>query len=272
MKKILSQMTTCLTIIFCMAVTFTACNKDDDNNGPTFSKNGKRLVSKITMTSEEYPDEKDEVFFSYNGDGEITAIEYKSYYTSEETGKKCIDSDLYTYSVSGKTLTVVNKYEDGESDKYSGTYGGTFTLNEDGLVVSGKETDSDEDDFVYTCHYNDDRYLTTMEYTRNDRPKEYINYTWDNGDIIKGVYNYIYYEDVNKANIEFFELESFMLGYDQSFLGMAGYLGKKNKHLLKKESSESKREVTYDIDNDGYVKMFSITSWGDIYNYQVSYN
>lgn len=260
----------CLLALSFSAV-FTACDKDDDGNGPAFSKDGKRLVKKITMTDEKQSDEKDELTFSYDGNGKITVIEYTSTYISEEKETKCTDIDRYTYSVSGKTLKVVNTYTDGEDSEYSGTYGGTFTLNDDGLVISGEETDSDDDKFVYTNTYSNDLYLTQIEYTRNGGAKEYINYTRSNGDITKGVYNrtYTYCDEENKANIDFAGIDSFMLGYDRSNLGLTGYLGKQNKHLLKATQGET---YTYKFDKEGYVTEFTVTSTDGTLTYQISYN
>lgn len=260
----------CLLALGFSAV-FTACDKDDDGNGPAFSKDGKRLVKKITMTYGNYPDELDELTFSYDADGRITVTEYTLAYISEEKKKKCTDINRYTYSVSGKTLKVVHTYTDGDDGKYSGTYGGTFTLNDDGLVISGEETDSDDDKFVYTNTYSDDLYLTQIEYTRNGGPKQYINYTRSNGDITKGIYdeNYTYCDEENKANIDFAGIDSFMLGYDRSNLGITGYLGKQNKHLLKTVDGET---YTYKFDKEGYVTEFTVTSEDGPLNYRISYN
>lgn len=260
-----------LLALLVMNVVFPACS-DDDDKGPAFNAEGKRLVSKITGGSQIYTDEKDEISFHYNGDGQITAIEWKLAYFSEELNKKCTDSEYATFSVDGRKLRVVRKYEDGEFPEDSGTYTGDFILNEDGYMESGNETDEDDDKFIYKCYY-ENNHLDKFEYTRNGKTEgRPIDYTWNNGDISKGVYNgtYTYYENVNKANIDFCEATQmeFMLGYDRSYLGLAGFLGKNNKHLLKRGDDS----YSYKYDNEGYVVEITIGSDDDGYVYKVSYN
>lgn len=254
------------------AAVFTACDDDDDNNGSgNTTKDGKRLVSKITTTYKAYPEDKDEMTFTYDKDGRITAIKGTATYLSEDSSKKCTDTDDYTYSVSGKTLTVVNTYIDGEDGELTGTYGGTFTLNDDGFVISGEETDIDNDKLVYTNTYSDN-YLTQIEYTRNNEAKQKIAYSRTNGDITKGVHTYTYYDEENKANIDFANLDH-ALGIDQSFLGLTGYLGKQNKHLVKtiKRGMDLEETFTYKFDKDGYVTEFTSTSQDGEFTYQISY-
>ncbi len=249
---------------------FTSCSDDDDE--PKVSPDGKRLVSKIKFNYANNDEEGNgEFLFSYDKSGKITAIEKKCSYLLEETHERYTEIERYTYSVSGNELTVKYVYEDEEYPEYNGTYGGTFTLNDKGFVVSGEEIDSDEDEFTYTCYYDDEDYLTKMECTRNGRRDEITNYIWEDGDIVRGIYGDrpTYYEEENKANIEFAGfLGGWMLGYDRSYLGSIGYLGKMNKHLCK--TIDENEKCTYSFD-DGYVTKVIIENGGDRDYYEIEY-
>lgn len=254
------------------AAVFTACDDDDDNNGSgNTTKDGKRMVSKITTTYKAYPEDKDEMTFTYDKDGRITAIKGTGTYLSKDKEKKCTDTDDYTYTVTGKTLKVTNAYVDGETGEDSSTSEGTFTLNDDGFVISGEETDSDDDKYVYTNTYSDN-YLTQIKYTINGGAEQQIVYSRTNGDITKGVHVYTYYDEENKANIDFANLDH-TLGIDDFFLGLTGYLGKQNKHLVKtiKRGMDSEETFTYKFDKDGYVTEFTSISEDGEFTYQISY-
>jgi len=270
MKTAMKYFMLCITaLIFSFA--FTSCSDEDD--GPNLSPDGKRLVSKIKFNYDNDEDSNGEFLFSYDKSGKITAMEIKYSYLSEETHKRYSEVERYTYSVSGNKLTVKYVYEDEEYPEYNGTYGGTFTLNDKGFVVSGEEIDSDEDEFTYTCYYDDEDYLTKMECTRNGRRDEITNYIWDDGDIVRGIYGdrSTYYEEENKANIEFAGLlGTWMLGYDRSYLGSVGYLGKMNKHLCKTNNSDGINKYTYSFD-DGYVTKITVENGGDMDYYEIEY-
>lgn len=254
------------------AAVFTACDDDDDNNGSgNTTKDGKRMVSKITTTYKAYPEDKDEMTFTYDKDGRITAIKGTATYLSEDKQKKCTDTDDYTYTVTGKTLKVTNTYVDGETGEDSGTFGGTFTLNDDGFVISGEETDIDNDKYVYTFTYSEN-YLAKIEYTRNGGAEQPIIYSRTNGDITERGHTYTYYDEENKANFDFANLDH-VLGVDESYLGLTGYLGKQNKHLVKtiKRGMDLEETFTYKFDKDGYVTEFTSTSQDGEFTYQISY-
>lgn len=258
----------CATALI-FSLTFTSCSDDDDE--PNLSPDGKRLVSKIKFNYDnDDEDSNGEFLFSYDKSGKITAMEIKYRYFSEETHKRYTETERYTYSVSNNKLTVKCVYEDEEDPEYNGTYGGTFTLNDKGFVVSGEEIDSDEDEFTYTCYYDKEDYLTKMECTRNGRQDEITNYIWDDGDIVRGIYGdrSTYYEEENKANIEFAGLlGAWMLGYDRSYLGSVGYLGKMNKHLCKTTDND---KYTYSFE-DGYVTKIIVENGEDREYYEIEY-
>lgn len=265
--------------VICLVLIFTAC-KDDDDNRPAFAPDGKRLVRSIVGICEKFPDEKFECVFSYNSDGRIVGIERKYTYMSEDLNKKCTDTEQVTFSVSGKELTVVTNYTDGEYAKYSGTFTGKFVLNEDGYMESGEEVDEDEDAFTYKCYYDDIRHLEKLDYTRNGRNEGPVYFTWNNGNLVKGVYGntYTYWDKENKANIDFSEVyqDIWVLGYDRSNLGLVGYLGIKSKQLMKSGDDHS---FTYEYDSEGYVTKFTESEddyWAEdddwVYVFQVNYN
>lgn len=250
------------TLIF--SLTFTSCSDDDDESN--VSPEGKRLVNKIKYHwSDDEEETRGEFLFSYDKSGKISAIEIKDYYNYIfDKTQAYAEIWQYTYSVSGDKLTVKCVYKDEECPEYNGTYGGTFILNDKGFVVSGEEVDSDEDEFTYTCYYNNEDYLTKMECTRNGGRDEITNYVWDDDDIVRGIYGgrYTYYTEENKANIEFAGLigGDWMLGYDRSYLGSVGYLGKMNKHLCKTDSNGN--QYTYSFDGDGNVTKITVDSDG----------
>lgn len=260
----------CITALV-FSLTFTSCSDDDDE--PIVSQNGKRLVSKIKFNySNDEDDGQGEYIFSYDKSGKITAMEIKYSYLSEETHKRCTDVERYTYSVSGNKLTVQCVYEDGEYPEYNGIYGGTFMLNDNGFVISGEEIDEDEDEFTYTCYYDDEDHLSRMEYTRNGY-EGIINYIWNDGDISRGIdgSQNTYYEEENKANIEFLGLDKWLLGYDRSYLGSIGYLGKMNKHLCKTHKEDGEvGKYTYSFDH-GYVTKITVEHEEYMSYYEIEY-
>ena len=270
-RKLKSGLFYLITGLF-LGFTLESCS-DDDDKGAAFNPEGKRLVEKIIYTEDNDSENKGEITFSYDGEGRLTA--FNRIETYKENNKKYTYSEQVAFTVSGNKLTVVQKILDSEYPEDAGAYTGVFTLNEDGYVVSGQEKDIDEDAFVYECQYDDSRHLVKMEYTRNGREETPIKYTWENGNIVKGVYQrtYTYFDKENKSNLDFTEVTGmeFMLGYDRSYLGLAGYLGKTNKDLLKSSDSYS---YSYDYDEDGYVVTFRMTSndkYGGTNVYKVSY-
>lgn len=266
-----------LLAVFCFILAFTACSKDDDDNGPAFAPDGKRLVKSIIGTSVgEYSNERRDYFFSYNGDGQITVFESKWTYMSDELDKECTDTERVTYSVSGKNLTVVTNYVDGEDSEYSDTYTGKFILNGDGYVESGEEIDVDEDEFTYKYYYDNTRHLEKLDYTRNGRNEGPIYFIWEKENLVKGVYNrtYTYFDKENKGNIDLADLcgEIWVLGFDRSYLGMVEYLGKRSKYLMK---STGEINFTYEYDSEGYVTKVTVVDKDvndSVYVYQINYN
>lgn len=255
--------------LLAMIVVFSACS-DDDDNGPAFNAEGKRLVSRINGQDPNDPDDTEEVSFKYNGDGQITAIDWKYEYYSDEKDRKCTDKEYITFSVSGNKLKVVDKYEDGENSDNNDTYIGNFILNEQEYVESGDD-EWDGDKHSYEFIYEGD-YLKKETYTENGRNTRIINYIWEDGDLLSATYQSkpTYTNKINKANIDFVELENDLLGYNYSYLELTDFLGKHNKHLVKSIDGAT---YIYEYDDEGYVIKFTVKySQSDSYVYKVSYN
>lgn len=256
-----------LLALVTVGVTFSACSDDDDDNGPAFNPQGKRLVSRIYGENPDDPDDTEDVSFKYNGEGEITTIDWKSSFYSDDLDRKCAIKEHFTFSVSGSKLKIVHKYEDEEDPSANSTDNGEFLLNEDGYIESGEET-FDDSEFTYEFTYDGD-YLAKEVYKEDDRYSRSIYYNWDNGDIVSGNYSPSYYDKVNKANIDFGDMEYTLLGNTCSYLEFTGFLGRHNKHLVKSISSTT---FKYEYDDEGYVTKFTTKEGGFTYVYKVSYN
>lgn len=262
MKTNFQKKARCLFVFLSLVCVFSSC-KDDDGNGPAFDSKGKRLVKEIIWTS---VDDSEKFTFSYNGEGQLTRLAISSMEGEEY-------EDITTFSVKNNILTAKWDLKDEDEPE---TSVGTFILNEDGYVVSGTEVEDYDrkDTLKYTCEYDTDRFLTKMSEKKSDRiSTDYYTHNAQ-GDYTKATRgSYTYYEDKeNKANIDFYEIHDSVLGNDSFYLGLAGYLGKTNKHLVKSTSGSGGSTITYKFDDEGYVIEFIVKDYGEDEVYKVSYN
>lgn len=263
----------CLTALFFLQA-FVACS-DDDDNGPAFSKDGKRLVRSITYDGWEAEGEKGVYYFKYNGEGQMIRVELRTTYASDEDERTYTDTEYYTYSLSGNKLTAKYVYNDSEYPEDSEHEEGVFTLNEDGFVAEGEirnDYEYAENSYAYRCFYNDDRQLIRTECPAHNATQEYF---WENGNYVRIrsglVFTYTYYDIENKTNIDFGSIlyGTEGLGDDDLYLNIAGYLGKTSRNLLK---STDYTQYSYEFDEEGYVTKVTETSRDTRWTYTISYN
>lgn len=253
------------------SLAFVACS-DDDDNGPAFSKDGKRLVHSISYDYWETDGEKGVYYFKYDGEGRMTGVEWRGTYFDDDDERTYTFTSYYTFSVSGNKLTV--KYSDNKGTEYEE---GNFVLNKDGFVSEGElreNYDGEEEVSYYRCFYNSDRQLIRTECPLHNGV---VEYSWEAGNHVRTSYGYspryTYYDIENKCNIDFGGtiLSADGLGDDDLFLGAAGYLGKMSRNLLKSEVGFCR--YSYEFDEEGYVTEITEEEDDDIRNtYIIKYN
>ncbi len=250
---------------------FVACS-DDDGNGPAFSKDGKRLVHSISYDWWEADGEKGMYYFKYDEEGRMTGIELRSTYFDDEDECTYTYAAYYTYSVSGNKLAAKYTCSDGEETEYEE---GNFVLNKDGFVSEGElrnNFEGEKEVYSYRCFYDGDRQLIRTECPAHNG---ILEYHWEVGNYVRindgiSFSTYTYYDTENRCNIDFGSILSWEgLGDDDLLLGVAGYLGKMSRNLMK---SEDFYRYSYEFDEEGYVTEITETD-GDTRNtYIIKYN
>jgi len=235
--KLLSMMLLLGTMFF----GFSACSDDDgnDNNNNNSGDNSK----KVTKVVNEYSNGIRTETFSYSS-GKLS--KYTAKYNSN-TGYENNQTIIYKEN----TVLLKGLFDGNDCEQ-------TYTLNSDGLAISCKLVDNDEN-WVgnYTFQYSDG-YLTHISYLDDDPDYNMIwTFTYSNGNMTKATwrdkwdndsYTFTYTNNLNKANIlnEFIGDDMFV--HRAAFY--AGILGKATKNLPK---SNGQANVVYSLDNDGYV-------------------
>lgn len=234
-------------------VFFTSCSKDDD---ATVNPDGKKLVSKISLSSKDADNELEDgdITFQYDKNGTIEKIVSK--------GREVYDSyddewtSTYVFSYSGNKITSKYDYtttdnKTGETE--TGTYTTEYTLNDEGYISQFEQTDDGERKI---CKYS---YDDEGQLVKREDDYGVTTYGWSNGNLVSerrsgssNVISYTYTNEENKANIDFGFLLN-QIGPDDG-LSMFGYLGKTNKNCLNKESrSDYSTTYKYTFNGDGYV-------------------
>lgn len=233
----------CVTALV-FSLNFTSCSNDDG-----LSPDGKRLVSKIKSYyyNEDYEEEEegDGYIFSYDKSGRITAVEWRFWEDKQYV-------ERWTYSVTGKKLTVKEGWNDDEEAEER-----TFVLNDKGFVVS-EEREDEGNIITYTYYYDAEDYLTRVKGVSNNDDHRWVeNYVWNDGDLVgNDGYRYTYYDKENKANIDLL-----WICKEEPPLFSLGYLGKMNKHLCRSRTYDGDYTYRYDysFDKDGYVTKITET-------------
>lgn len=231
-----------LLAVFCFILAFTACSKDDDDNGPGFAPDGKRLVSKMVYEDRTSGDDwKDEFTFSYNGEGKMTRIEEYTDYLDGYWKKEVYDISWNDKDIQ-MTFTESAEGEQTVKDSYTGK------LNAEGYVISGVHHDEEGDeDYSYNYTYNSNGNLISVK--EEDREAEI--YTWQDGNCVGISYYYnsqntcTFGTDENKANIDFV---LFLRTCDLEFL--SGWFGKGSRML---PTMVEQSFYDYVLDDEGYV-------------------
>ncbi|GEM_PF-1059642 len=225
-------------LMMLLATVFVACSDDDDEKDDDKPTGKVKLVSKI-MESDS--DGSEEILFEYDKNGLISKMK-----DEEETYE-------FTFE---ETKITVKTYGEGNV-KFKEEY----KLNDKGLVTSCQ----------YNTSYSSTEGLENFKtdfYTYDDNNQlikcgDYT-YTWQDGNIIEQKHNtsfgynyaYSYFPNEYKSYLGWFVggLEDF----SNHFLMDYGYMGKRNKNLVKQTKEIQNHDLStytyeYEYDSDGYV-------------------
>lgn len=266
MKKIF------MLLVACVAMVFVSCSKDDDEDGGTTNKDGKKLVSKIRKEyTEAEKGDYYELNFQYDKNGVIEKV--------VETGRESWDNhydewtDTYSFSRSGNKLTVKNDYTStDETGKIEiKTYTTDYILNDKGYITQYEWIDEGDRE-VYKYFYNDEGQLVKSTSKYNDNDEYTCEYGWANGNLVSDSYtNYTYTNEENKANIDF---GAFFAEYDYDssncYLELFGYRGKTSRNCVYNHSYYDNQFYKYNFDKDGYVVKIQICEGSDSH-YELQY-
>jgi len=226
-------------LMVALCFNFVSCSKDEEGSNP--DKQTKRLVS-VSYTNED-------------GDKDNLQIEYENGKVSKTTTTYYDDglnTDIYTYSYSGNTVTEVHK--GGRTTNYK--------LNDNGYITEGLSTDgSDIWEFGYSGNFLTSVVLTYSVTGRKDIDEKF---TYNNEGLLTSDsdgFDYIEYTDIpNIGNLFLTYSDEYPLTGISIQAFYAGILGNAAKRLPKEARSGDYRETySYELDKDGYVKNCTIT-------------
>ncbi|KKB55530.1 DUF4595 domain-containing protein [Parabacteroides gordonii] len=248
-------------LMMALCFNFISCSDDDDNGGTDPEKAVKRL------TTINYQDN------SGKGSLDIERLDGKVSKTTEtykRVGYEMSWTSNYTYTGNAvkESLDIKN------TDEGNFTKTTNYTLNNDGFIVKGEETDSGIWSFIYSGNY-----LTsaTLVYKgKTDVDDKYIfngeglmtgNNVFDKG---------ITYTDIPNLGGIFLAYADDVLATEYSRLQYASLLGNAPKYLPKEAKRSNENEIytfNYEIDKDGYVTKAIIylngeVDWTETYTYE----
>lgn len=238
MKKIF------MLLVACVAMVFVSCSKDDDEDGGTTNKDGKKLVSKIIYNEVDgYDTDISEYNFTYDSEGNVSEV-VESYTRRNETSRY-----ITTIKRNGNKVTMTELDLEDQSKYYT-----WCTLDDAGRVIKEEDNDNSLTTFTYD---NLGQLIKIITPDEDDCNREY---TWKQGNMTNSKHWHInssgekydnsetvyeYTQHANNINIDF-TWESWGSFY------MDTYFGKTNKNLIKSytESDGDKGEYEYEFDGD----------------------
>ncbi len=246
MKKILYLLVALLPL-WCVSCS------DDDDDEPGKTKDGKRLIAKITEVDRYNDDDRTEITFDYDKNARLEKF-IEKYHSGDYLEDEI--SIIFSYS-SDKIIGKMTEKWEGEI----GNHTATFILNGQGYIseyeIKWGPLEVEGGIESGTFAYNNKGQLIEETYTED----EYIDeksyeYIWNNDELVKVIekedswtttYSYFYTDQENKVNFDFNRL----LGRGSMFyLEALGYMGKFSSRNLPKKCEG--REVSYKFDDEGY--------------------
>lgn len=243
------------SIMLLCGLLVCACSKDDDEIKNEAGNQGKRLVSRITMSSGRY---SDDIKFTYDKGGRIVKVE--DWYTETEEQFETSNIGICEYYFENGILsknTISQDMNTGETET---------TISDLGLSGKG---------FVNRCwlgylNYNQNNYVMDIRDSR-DSSKVIYSFYWRDGNIDRiedetsnSNWKFEWMPTENKCNIDFFYLLEWCQWEEGWFLDALGYYGKANKNLLRRaENGRNVATYSYSYDKEGYVTKIIRTEGND---------
>jgi len=237
MKKILYLLVALLPL-WCVSCS------DDDDDEPGKTKDGKRLVAKITEV-DHY--NRIETIFEYDKNARLEKVVEKSYYEDELEDEISI---IFSYS-SDKIVGKMTEKWEGKI----GNHTATFILNGQGYIseyeIKWSPLEDEGGIENGTFIYNDKGQLVGANLIEGEGVDvTNFEYSWVNDELVKEVEdgryvsNYSYSDKENKTNIDFY----YYLGGMEFGLDCVGYLGQATSKYLPEELDGE--EVSYKFDGE----------------------
>ncbi len=235
---------------------------DDDDDEPGKTKDGKRLIAKITEFNRYNDDDRTEITFDYDKNARLEKF-IEKYYSGDYLEEEF--SVTYSYSADKIVGKITDGGEGGVGELTHHT--ATFLLNGQGYIseyeVMWNPTDEDEWIESGTFAYNNKGQLvgaTIIEEEGEYRDVVNFEYFWVNDELVKEVEdervsNYSYSDKENKTNIDFF----YYLQGVEFYLECVGYVGKATSKYLPEELYHGK--VSYKFDDEGYPVEIKDDGW-----------
>jgi len=249
MKKIL------YLLVMLLPLWCVSCSDDDDNE-PGMTKDGKRLVAKITEVDRYNDNDRTETTFEYDKDARLEKF-IEKYYSGDYLEEEF--SVTFSYSADKIVAKIIDGGEGGVGELTHHT--ATFILNGQGYIseyeVMWNPTDEDAWIESGTFVYNSKGQVIEETYMEDEFIGGSEEYIWNNDELVKVIekedgstttYSYFYTDQENKVNFDFNRLLG-GLGSDY-YLDELGYMGKFSSRNLPEKCKG--REVSYKFDGEGY--------------------
>ncbi len=243
MKKILYLLVALLPL-WCVSCS------DDDDDEPGKTKDGKRLIAKITEVDRYNDDDRTEITFDYDKNARLEKF-IEKYHSGDYLEDEI--SIIFSYS-SDKIIGKMTEKWEGEI----GNHTATFILNGQGYIseyeIKWGPLEVEGGIESGTFAYNNKGQLVGATIVEEEGTTEAVNfeYIWVDDELVKEVEdgryisNYSYSDKENKTNIDFY----YYLRGMEFGLECVGCLGKATSKYLPEELDGE--EVSYKFDDEGY--------------------
>lgn len=260
-----NKLFTAILMAAALCVNFTSCSDDEEGGGSNSEGATKRLV-KMEVSSY---DGNTEISLEYDSQGRVS----KMVESFADDGSQSKETFLYSYNGDELTISETDEevyHESGE--EHSTEEVNVYQLNNKGYVTSG----TFDIDYTSSFEYTDD-YLVSISiepnyiYGNYDRTHTLLS----DGKVLPDGWDSMEYSDIpNKGNLFYMysHYEDIFIKSNWWELYFANLVGKAPKYLPKSATfRNTTTHYSYELDDDGYVKAFTITDGDVTASYKCTY-
>ena len=232
-----------------LCINFTSCSDDEEGGGSNSGSTTKRLVKMEAMSYEGIT----EISLEYDSQGRVSKM--VEFFT--EAGSDFQSTETWRYAYNGNELTISYNREEISSQEgdYSTNKENVYQLNNNGYVISGIS----EDNHTYLFEYTDD-YLVSIDINGSLEKKHSV---LSDGKVLPDGWKSMEYTDIpNKGGLFFMYSHYLDIFVKSNYweLYFANLVGKAPTYLPKSGTTYCTTHYSYELDDDGYVKAFTITN------------